>query len=42
MKGREKPDSKRRFWNPLLEPGLAKWLRGRDLNPRPLGYEFLR
>jgi len=24
----------------LLLPGSAKWLRGRDLNPRPLGYEL--
>jgi hypothetical protein len=23
----------------LLLPVFAKWLRGRDLNPRPLGYE---
>jgi hypothetical protein len=30
---------KSEFWNPVLEPGLGKWLRGRDLNPRPLGYE---
>jgi hypothetical protein len=24
---------------PFLFPTLRKWLRGRDLNPRPLGYE---
>jgi hypothetical protein len=24
----------------LMWPDLCKWLRGRDLNPRPLGYEF--
>ena len=28
-----------RFWPPVLAPILNKWLRGRDLNPRPLGYE---
>ena len=24
---------------PSFGPNSAKWLRGRDLNPRPLGYE---
>ena len=36
---KEKPSSILAFWNPDLEPGSAKWLRGRDLNPRPLGCE---
>ena len=23
----------------ICQPGVESWLRGRDLNPRPLGYE---
>jgi len=29
----------RRRFLPLFCPTFRKWLRGRDLNPRPLGYE---
>src|SRR5262250_2586468 len=36
-------NSKSRSWAALtvalMRPAFAKWLRGRDLNPRPLGYE---
>ena len=28
-----------RVFCPFSAPRFRKWLRGRDLNPRPLGYE---
>src|SRR5882724_4648465 len=35
----EKWDRSEDLFCPFSAPRFRKWLRGRDLNPRPLGYE---
>ena len=35
----EKWDRSEGVFCPFSAPRFRKWLRGRDLNPRPLGYE---
>ena len=35
----KKWDRSKAFCAHSLPHGFVKWLRGRDLNPRPLGYE---
>jgi len=36
----EKWDRSEGIFCPFSAPRFCKWLRGRDLNPRPLGYEY--
>jgi hypothetical protein len=35
----EKEKGRKTVFRPNFRPNSCKWLRGRDLNPRPLGYE---